>query len=246
MDQGERETGVMGAEYATERVDDLPLVYRYRVRARFASTNFRSLRPGVASPAVLDLGAADGKTLLELRSQFDGRGRYTGVELSDALLDSTPELPSNVDIVRGDVMDLPASIDEGAYDLCTCLAVLEHLPNPQSCVREAFRSLGEDGVFVASSPTPLWDHLAGRLGLVDDEFHQEEVTLEKLERWARDAGFEYVARKPFMWAGTAVLPYTGLSLSPGRSLAIDDAFRPFDPTNLSFVNQGLVARKSGE
>lgn len=246
MSREERATGVMDSEYATKREGNLPLVYRYRVRARFAASGFRSLRPSISSPSVLDLGAADGKTLLALRDLFDGQGKYTGVELSDELLAAVPELPSNVRIRQGDVMDLPSSVTEESYDLCVCLAVLEHLPEPEDCVREAFRVLDEDGVFVASSPTPFWDHLAGRFGLVDDEFHQQDVTLDTLETWAYDAGFNRVQKLPFMWIGTAVLPYLGIEPSPDRSLQIDAKVRGLDPTNLTFVNQGFIAQKTEE
>ncbi len=140
-------------------------------------------------------------------------------------------------------MNLPEEIEEGSYDLCTVLAVLEHLPDPIECVREAYRALKPGGVLVATCPTPFWDHIAGMFGMVADEHHEVEVTGAYMVDLARQVGFDDATFKPFMWVFTGVLPYMGLDLDPALSLKIDQAIESLGLLNISFVNQALVARK---
>src|SRR5690606_26526665 len=98
--------GVMGADYAAGRLRARHLVYRYKVRAQVAVDALREAGDSASSPSVLDLGAAEGLTLLQMRELLGGGGRYVGVELSDALLGEAPALPANVELVKGDVMNL--------------------------------------------------------------------------------------------------------------------------------------------
>lgn len=234
----------MGADYARGRVERLYLNYRYRVRATVAIQGYQRHHPSPPSDvSVLELGAAEGKTLLHIRDLFNSRGRYVGVELSDELLGQAPELPSNVSLLKGDVMDLPEELKQGEFDLCTALAVLEHLPDPMACVREAYDALRPGGVFVATCPNPFWDHLAGMFGMVADEHHEVEVTGKYMVDLAREAGFEDAVFKPFMWVFTGVLPYAGVDLDPELSLKIDALVEASKLLDFSFVNQALVAVK---
>ena len=59
------------------------------------------------------------------------------------------DLNSRPDVVA-DVMHAP--ISGGSADIVICTEVLEHLPDPQACVEEAFRILRPSGVFIGSAP----------------------------------------------------------------------------------------------
>lgn len=231
----------MDARYAKGRDRAGHLRWRYRVRAAYAVEAFRKRRP-VASPRVLDLGAADGRTLLEIRELLGGGGSYVGVELSDELLASAPELPQNVRLVKGDVMNVGPDVG-GPFDLVTALAVLEHLPDALACLREAYRFLVPGGVIVASCPHPIWDEIAGKLRLVADEHHEDALSLSRLGELASEAGFHKVVTERFMWAPTGIIPYAKIEPPPAAALFLDRLVRKTPLLPLAFVNQALVAQK---
>lgn len=234
--------GVMTADYAEGRVGKPHLNYRYRVRARVAVDAFRRFHPHQRDVHALEMGAADGRTLLRIRELLGGEGEFTGIEFAQELLDSAPPLPENTRLIQGDVMDLPGELEEGTYDLVTILAVLEHLPDPAAAVGEAYRMLKPGGVLVATCPNPFWDDIAEVVGLASDH-HEVEVDEQVMTGLARDAGFSPIEYVPFMWVCTGALPYVGVSLNPRTSLQIDNLVRKFDWFDLSFVNQALIAQK---
>ena len=235
--------GVMDASYAADRLEKKYLNYRYRVRAQVAVDAFREFHPHAYEPKVLELGAADGLTLLKIREFLGGDGDYLGVEYAEDLLAAAPELPENVRMIQGDVMALPEEIEDNSYDFTTILAVLEHLTRPADCVEEAYRALKPGGIMVATCPNPFWDDLAGKFGMVKDEYHEIEATPELLVKLAVDAGFTNVSFRPFMWVFTGVLPYVGIEMTPEMSLLVDDLVHKLGLLDFSFVNQAVVAQK---
>jgi SAM-dependent methyltransferase len=237
--------GVMDREYAAGRRKAPHLKFRYRVRAQLAVDAYRERSAPKESHAVLEMGAADGLTLLAIRDLLGASGRYDGIELSAELLAAVPTLPPGVTIHRGDVMAPPAEIAESSYDLVTALAVLEHLPDPGEALKQALRALKPGGVLVASAPNPPWDHIAGRLGMVADEHHEQELDEAALRRLTAMAGFTRVEFRRFMWAPVGVLPYLKLPVDPARSLKIDRLVSKLRVLDFGFVNQCIVAQKPG-
>lgn len=233
----------MDGAYAAGRRSAPQLKFRYRVRAQLAVDAFHARRGRQREVAVLELGAAEGRTLLAIRELFGGRGRFDGVELADALIAAAPPLPADTRLLHGDVMALPPAIQPGSYDLCTLLAVLEHLPDPLAALREAWRALRPGGVLVATCPNPVWDHIAGALRMVADEHHAQELDGPAMVRLAREAGFVDVVFRRFMWAPVGVLPYLKLPVDPALSLRIDLAISRLRLLDLGFVNQCVVAQR---
>ncbi len=239
----EHSDGVMDREYAKGRRRAPHLRFRYRVRAQLAVDAFRARVPTQSQHRVLELGAADGLTLLAMRELLGAQGEFDGVELSKELLAAVPSLPANTRILEGDVMQLPAEVAEGHYDLCTALAVLEHLPNPTAALREAWRALRPGGVLVATAPNPLWDDIAGKLGMVAAEHHEQELDEKALRRIVADAGFVHIEFRRFMWAPVGFLPYLKLDIDPARSLEVDRWVSRLRLLDFGFVNQCIVASK---
>jgi SAM-dependent methyltransferase len=234
----------MDRTYAAGRVRKPALRFRFRVRATLAVQAYREIAGSRPSHRVLDLGAAEGATLLEMRALLGGLGRFDGVEFSDELIESAPPLPSDTALYRGDITaELPSVLPRASYDLCTLLAVLEHLEDPGAALRNAFDMLRPGGVLVASCPNPVWDEIAGRLRLVADEHHEQHLDAGRMLELARDAGFAGARYRPFMWAPTGILAYAGVLLTAPAALAIDAWIARAPGTGKSFVNQAVVAHK---
>jgi ubiquinone/menaquinone biosynthesis C-methylase UbiE len=233
----------MHGDYSEGRRTQLHLRWRYERRAIEAVAAYRRIGTPRESHRVLDLGAADGLTLLEIRNLLGGRGTFDGVELSDSLMVQSAPLPSDTRLLKGDVMRLPTSLEPTSYDLVTALAVLEHLPDPESCVREARRMLKPGGVFVATCPNPLWDRAAGTLGLVADEHHEQQMTRHRLVDLLRNGGFEFVSYRPFMWAPVAALPYGGVYVPMNITSLVDSVARGARILDFTFVNQLVCGRR---
>src|SRR5512134_2256264 len=96
-------SGVMDHSYAQARAARPELQYRYRTRAAIVIravrrwSRHRNIR-------LLEVGAADGRTLVEFAKAFDS-GEFVGIEYDAELCDHHVPLPRNASLQRGDAMN---------------------------------------------------------------------------------------------------------------------------------------------
>ena len=234
--------GVLDASYARDRVTRPELRWRLATRAAVVVDAARRLghcRPGLR---VLDMGCAEGRTMLETSAQLPG-STFDGVEYSSDLVEAAVVLPEGITIRQGDITDLPPDIAAESYDIVSALAVLEHLPVPVSAVLEAQRVLRPGGLFVATSPSPTWDRLSTGSGLLKGDAHVSDMDRGYLMGLVREAGLEPLEYRRFMWAPVAFLPYLHILPSPRLALRVDRIVESLRFLNWMFVNQAIVARK---
>lgn len=236
------ENDIFNGSFAEQRRSKLHLIYRFKTRALIAACMARQFMGKIHEPRVLELGAAEGATLAELRRLL-GPGHYLGVEYSQELVAMAKDLPNGVKVVHGNCENLSVNIKDGSYDLVIALALLEHLAEPDLALREAFKTLRPRGLLIATCPNPFWNKVATRLRLLPDVGHQTDLSLSSLRKLAKSAGFAFVAEKKFMYAPIAILPYLRVPVSPAISLSVDRIFNLLRGFDLLFVNQCLVARK---
>jgi ubiquinone/menaquinone biosynthesis C-methylase UbiE len=117
--------GVLGKSYAKDRLNKRYLEFRYKERALVAS--WATKKYGTSRPILklVDFGAAEGLTLLEMRRLIQKKGEYIGVEYNQSLINCAPKLPEDIKLIRGDVTDI-RNIGDNSIDVVTALAVLEH------------------------------------------------------------------------------------------------------------------------
>ena len=96
----------------------------------------------------LELGCAYGYLTEAVRGS--GR-RAVGLDLSDYALARHP--PARPYLVQGDAQELPFA--DGCAHVVTLFDLLEHLPDPRACLREAVRVMNPDGLMAGATPDPL-------------------------------------------------------------------------------------------
>jgi 2-polyprenyl-3-methyl-5-hydroxy-6-metoxy-1,4-benzoquinol methylase len=103
----------------------------------------------VSAARVLDAGCgvAYGTSMLA-RS---GASQVIGVDIAAAVLDAVrPDMPENVRLETGDVLDL--RYEDGAFDVVVCFECIEHLVDPGAALDELARVLAPTGLLLVSSP----------------------------------------------------------------------------------------------
>ncbi len=101
---------------------------RFRRTAAYLPATFDSL---------LDVGCGEGYWLGFLARKFGTRVDLRGYEYADNRAEATRQRFPHLDVRVGSVFDIPE--DDNAFDVVTCLEVLEHLPDWRAGVSELLR-----------------------------------------------------------------------------------------------------------
>jgi ubiquinone/menaquinone biosynthesis C-methylase UbiE len=185
-----RPTGVMGSEYHRDRLKSPGPRYRLRRRGYEAARVIQ--QHATANPRLLDIGTADG-LMLDLVCEAIRPSLAVGIDLSwDLLNTNTKRNP----ILMADAERLPFASD--SFDAVIATAIIEHVTHPDLFVKEIQRVLKPNGVCVLTTPVPVFEELASKLGFLKEEDHQETFRLEKLKRVVAGTGFTILEAEKFM------------------------------------------------
>ena len=246
MSTNTRPKGVLNANYSDNRAKKKELFFRYRVRATAVVEAWKRHTSTAEDLMLLDLGAADGKTLAFMASSLPIK-EAIGVEYNQELINcADPEIQQQAKsrLIQGDVTNLQ-ELEDNSFNLISALALLEHISDPSKVIAEAARLLKPGGLFVSTSPVPFWDHVAVKLGLLKEDHHECDMHAEKFKGFITETPtLELIEFSPFMFAPIGILPYLGLQPSPSTSLRIDRLIHRMWLFNCLFVNQIAVARKT--
>jgi SAM-dependent methyltransferase len=95
-------------------------------------------------------------------------------------------------------------LNDGQFDHVVMLAVFEHLVEPESVLREAFRILVRGGSLIMTWPAALVDPILNALHtlrLISDEMesdeHQKRIPVSEVERLLKSVGFREFHHRKF-------------------------------------------------
>ena len=185
-------TGAMGIEYCEGRKNKKSLVYRGQRRADEVIRMIHRHYNGTPEN-LLDIGPAEGKLTSVFLDSIPGI-KCTGLEFSQELIDACED--NRLNMVQGDAMNPP--FEDGSFDVIVATAIIEHVSNPGEFLRKIYSMLRPGGIVIITTPDPFFEHIATAIGHIDDEEHQETMTLKKLRVYIGNAGLKPVQLEKFM------------------------------------------------
>jgi SAM-dependent methyltransferase len=182
---------------ATLAVDEHHWWYRGRRRVIRAELD---LLPLPREPRILDAGCGSGRTLVELAGYG---GEVSGIELNTDAAELARRRGLG-DVQVGRLEELPW--DDGAFDLITCLDVIEHVPDDVAALAELRRVARAGGWLLVTVPAyqALWSR--------HDEanHHYRRYSRSMLRGAARSAG----------WQIERVSSFNSLLLAPAAAVRL--------------------------
>ncbi len=190
LDDESRQRGVMTSDYHQDRLSSPGPRYRFQRRGQEVARILRTFaRP---RPRILDVGTADGM-LLDLVCEEVRPAFAAGMDLSWGLLKAnTLKNP----ILQADAEKLP--FPSQSFDAVIATAIIEHVPHPDQFVMEIRRVLNPDGICVITTPVPLFEEIASKLGFLKEDDHQETFNLKKLKALVAEKEFRILEAEKFM------------------------------------------------
>lgn len=157
----------------------------YRGRRRVLRAQLDRL-PLAPDPRLLDAGCGSGRTLDELARY----GRVSGIDLSPEAV-AAARRRGHDDVRTGRIEALPFA--DAAFDVVTCLDVIEHTPDDRASLAELLRVTRPGGLLIVTVPAyqGLWSH--------HDEvnLHFRRYDSASLRAAARDAGWHVLGDTHF-------------------------------------------------
>jgi ubiquinone/menaquinone biosynthesis C-methylase UbiE len=148
---------------------------------------------------ILEIGCGLG-ILTSAVSELNPNGEVYGIEASPEQLSQAAPGRANLHFLRGDAHHLP--FEKDTFDLAYCRYVLEHVANPASVVKEAYRVLRPEGRFLVCEcniavsqlypDCPTFDSVLRKLGDLQSQLGGDAYIGKKLYAIFKQSGFRKI------------------------------------------------------
>ncbi|NOT57103.1 MAG: class I SAM-dependent methyltransferase [Deltaproteobacteria bacterium] len=194
----------------------------------------------VSSEAVLlEIGCGTGIHLIALADEF---ARAIGTDISEAMIQAATAVARQSPVkeridLRVDAADELWTIADASIDVVLCVGAFEHMLHKARVLRQVYRVLKPDGVFVCLTPNgDYWWYtsVAPRLRLAVKHLSTDHfVTLKEMSDFLRDA--EFTVRRHEYWR---FIPKGDMPSWVGWMLEVADRLGQYG--GLSWLRGGLV------
>ena len=167
-----------------------------------------------ARPAILDAGCGSGRTLDDLAA----RGSVAGVDCS-AMAVEAARRRGHANVHIASVEELP--FGDRAFDLVTCLDVIEHTPDDRATLAELLRVTAPGGVLVAT--VPAYQSLFSAHDVING--HYRRYRAATLRSAAAEAG----------WSAVADTHFNAVLLAPAAIVRMARRHRSSSRSELTFT-----------
>lgn len=135
---------------------------------------------------VLDIGCGYYARMLQTLSPFIEKGVGVDLEIADSVLLANKKIIP----LKKSYMEALQDIHDESFEVILIISVLEHLENPQYCLKEARRILKKGGILLINVPTwhskTLLEFLAFKLKINEESFYSindHKMYYDKSDLW---------------------------------------------------------------
>jgi len=149
---------------------------------------------------ILDVGTADGKMLKRIATHLNIK-KAIGIDISKEAIKIANQ-QKNIRVSLGNFIDLP--FKEGVFDVLLASAVVEHIEDVDSVLKESYRVLKNGGLFCVTLPNPFFDWINSKLVKT---YHIRRYWLKEIMHIMENFGFRIVKAHYFMLCPFGQLPF---------------------------------------
>lgn len=189
----------------------------YRMNSRAGQIiNFLSNSAPFGSSRILDAGAAEGRMLSLIAKHFNFKHAF-GIDIFPEAISAASGLKDErMKVFNADLRQLP--FKAGVFDVVLVCAVLEHIKDIDSAMREFYRVLQPGGLLCVTLPNPAYDLING---LLVKTYHVRRYRLARMKELFVRSDFLVLDSEYFMVFPFYRLPFEGLLLRLIRRLNLD-------------------------
>ena len=184
--------GVLSFNYHIRRKTKISHKYRLLRRTEEVLGAIRAYKKDEIN-SLCDVGTADA-IMLDILGQKLKIKELVGLDLSTDLLktNTNPKLH----LVQGDAIRLP--FKDNSFDVVVATAVIEHVLEPDRMIVECHRILKQDGICILTTPDPIYEYIATRIGHLQEEQHVRTFRLSDCTSLFESKGFKILKAEKFM------------------------------------------------
>jgi len=177
--------------YHSTRLNSPTVKFSLQCRIQAISRGIKRNFPSGADK-LLDLGGSDGLLARGINTLVPHIENVYSLDMDRDLLKLNP-FPS----AQGDCCILP--FNDNTFNVITAAALIEHLPDPHSFLKECYRVLKPGGMLFLTCPVPFFEWLATKVGYESMSVgHFARYSLSDVQEYCEIAGFSFILAEKFM------------------------------------------------